>query len=135
MQGGTLPEEMPALPRRRVPPGLGGPHRENCRCSSCQLARGKCWYHYASAQGTREEAIEAMFAYYDLHPGKRRTPAREWCEVYRVREVEAFIKDEDGRKRKVVISRILYVRRKGRRARKGDGGNGGVDAGTPPPGT
>ena len=100
---------------KKLPPVLGGPHRPTCRCSSCQLARGNRWYHYSSGGATREEAIERMHDDYDRHPGRRRTPSREWCEVYRVREIPTG----DGG-----VMRILYVRKKRTTKNGGTAGSG-----------
>lgn len=43
------------------------------------------WTHYVCGAklGTRDEAIGAMFAYYDEHPGRRRRMAKDAFEVYR----------------------------------------------------
>lgn len=61
------------------------------------------WLHYVcdGKAGTRDEAIEAMFAYYDSHPGKRRKKARDAFEVYRATRNPA--------------GWILFVRTKSRR--------------------
>lgn len=34
---------------------------------------------------TKDEAVDAMMAYYDLHPGRRRRKARDAFEVYRAK--------------------------------------------------
>ena len=52
---------------------------------------------------------------YDRHPGKRRTPSREWCEVYRVREITIGVG---------VVMRILYVRKKRTTKNGGTAGSG-----------